>query len=223
MSKASGRSSEPRTWSRAAYVVPGTTSGVAAQLIRAADGAHQWSGTYDRNVSDALQLEAELAASLGRALELSVASSLASSPVEINSPEANDHYLRGLHALDTYTRTGNAGSSQSVPSRDCDRSAILRQPTYRLERHTSSMPNSVLCLPKLASPKSVRMRTEGAETQSPLLDCACAARSCGHALRLGLARSAAGVRRCTCFGTSKPVRAARRCGSRRHCRRFRAI
>jgi TolB-like protein/DNA-binding winged helix-turn-helix (wHTH) protein len=79
---------------------------IAAQLIRAADGAHQWSETYDRNVSDALQLEAELAASLGRALELSIASSLVSSPIETSSPEANDHYLRGLHALDAYTRTG---------------------------------------------------------------------------------------------------------------------
>jgi TolB-like protein/DNA-binding winged helix-turn-helix (wHTH) protein/Flp pilus assembly protein TadD len=96
----------------ASYVVEGSVRRagnhvrVAAQLIRAADGAHQWSKTYDRNVSDALQLEAQLAASLGRALELSVESGLASSPIETSSPEANDHYLRGLHALDTYTRAG---------------------------------------------------------------------------------------------------------------------
>jgi adenylate cyclase len=96
----------------ASYVVEGSVRRaenhvrVAAQLIRASDGSHQWSETYDRNVSDALQLEAELAASLGRALELSVGSSLASNPIETSSPEANDHYLRGLHALDTYTRAG---------------------------------------------------------------------------------------------------------------------
>jgi TolB-like protein/DNA-binding winged helix-turn-helix (wHTH) protein len=96
----------------ASYVVEGSVRRaenhvrVAAQLIRAADGSHQWSGTYDRSVSDALRLEAELAASLGRALELSVGSGLASSPIETSSPEANDHYLRGLHALDTYTRAG---------------------------------------------------------------------------------------------------------------------
>jgi TolB-like protein/DNA-binding winged helix-turn-helix (wHTH) protein len=96
----------------ASYVVEGSVRRagnhvrVAAQLIRAADGAHQWSETYDRNVSDALLLEAELAASLGRALELSVEIGLASSPIETSSPEANDHYLRGLHALDTYTRVG---------------------------------------------------------------------------------------------------------------------
>lgn len=96
----------------ASYVVEGSVRRaenhvrVAVQLIRASDGSHQWSETYDRNVSDALQLEAELATSLGRALELSVAGSLASSPIETNSPEANDHYLRGLHELDTYTRAG---------------------------------------------------------------------------------------------------------------------
>lgn len=96
----------------ASYVVEGSVRRagdhirVAAQLIRAADGAHQWSGTYDRNVSDALQVETQLATSLGRALQLSVASSVAPNSIDMHSSEANDHYLRGLHALDTYTRTG---------------------------------------------------------------------------------------------------------------------
>ncbi len=79
---------------------------VAAQLIRTSDGAHQWSGTFDRNMNDTLQLESELAASLGRALELSVASDGPSNRVETSSAEANDRYLQGLHALDTYTRAG---------------------------------------------------------------------------------------------------------------------
>jgi TolB-like protein/DNA-binding winged helix-turn-helix (wHTH) protein len=79
---------------------------VAAQLIRTSDGAHQWSGTFDRNINDTLQLESELAASLGRALELSVASDGPSNRVETSSAEANDRYLQGLHALDTYTRAG---------------------------------------------------------------------------------------------------------------------
>jgi TolB-like protein/DNA-binding winged helix-turn-helix (wHTH) protein len=114
----------------ASYVVEGSVRRagdhvrVAAQLIRAADGAHQWSETYDRNASDALQLEAELAASLGRALELSVASNLASSPGETSSPEANDHYLRGLHALDTYTRAGTQEAADQFQA------AIALDPQY---------------------------------------------------------------------------------------------
>ncbi|MEA3176609.1 MAG: hypothetical protein QOI59_132 [Gammaproteobacteria bacterium] len=96
----------------AGYIVEGSVRRagsrvrVAVQLIRASDGAHQWSGTYDRNVEDTLQLESELAASLGRALQISVESGVAPNPIRTNSAEANDHYLQGLHALDTYTRAG---------------------------------------------------------------------------------------------------------------------
>jgi TolB-like protein/DNA-binding winged helix-turn-helix (wHTH) protein/Flp pilus assembly protein TadD len=79
---------------------------VAAQLIRTSDGAHQWSSTFDRDIGDTLQLESELAASLGRALELSVGGDGPSNPVDTRIAEANDHYLQGLHALDKYTRAG---------------------------------------------------------------------------------------------------------------------
>ena len=94
----------------AAYVVEGsvrrvaTRVRVAAQLIRASDGTHQWSGSFDRHVDDILQLESELAAALGRALQLSVTSYGAPSPIETNDAAANDHYLQGLHALDTHSR-----------------------------------------------------------------------------------------------------------------------
>ena len=96
----------------AAYVVEGSVRRVgsrirvATQLIRAVDGVHQWSATYDRNAEDTLQLESELATSLGRALELSVSSIAALNQVETNSADANEHYLRGLHALDAYTHAG---------------------------------------------------------------------------------------------------------------------
>jgi len=94
----------------AAYVVEGsvrrveTRVRVAAQLIRASDGTHQWSGSFDRQVDDILQVESELAAALGRALQLSVASYGASNGIETHDAEANDHYLQGLHALDTHSR-----------------------------------------------------------------------------------------------------------------------
>jgi TolB-like protein/DNA-binding winged helix-turn-helix (wHTH) protein/tetratricopeptide (TPR) repeat protein len=96
----------------AGYIVEGSVRRdgsrvrVAVQLIRASDGAHQWSGTYDRNVEDTLQLESELAASLGRALQISVEGGVAPNPITTKSAEANDHYLHGLHALDRYTRAG---------------------------------------------------------------------------------------------------------------------
>jgi adenylate cyclase len=96
----------------ASYVVEGSVRRVgdhvrvAMQLIRAADGTHHWSQTFDRNLSDTLQLEDQLAESLGRALELSVVGALASNSIETSNPDANDHYLRGLHALDSHTASG---------------------------------------------------------------------------------------------------------------------
>jgi TolB-like protein/DNA-binding winged helix-turn-helix (wHTH) protein len=79
---------------------------VAAQLIRASDGVHQWSGTYDRRVEDTLPLESELAMALGRALQLSVDSNSDLTRLKTGSSEANERYLRGLHALDGHTRSG---------------------------------------------------------------------------------------------------------------------
>ncbi len=100
-----------------AYVVEGSIrrSGdrvrVAAQLIRTSDGAHQWSGTFDHNVGDTLQLQSQIAAPLGRALELSVATDAASNRTATTNAEAHDHYLQGLHALDTYSRAGTEAAA----------------------------------------------------------------------------------------------------------------
>jgi len=97
----------------AAYVVEGSVrkSGdhvrVTAQLIDTRDGAHRWSETYDRNASDVLTVQDEIATSLVRALQLEVAPSsylLSRSPPK--SSEAYDAYLRGLHAGDRLDEGG---------------------------------------------------------------------------------------------------------------------
>jgi len=59
------------------------------QLIRSADGAHEWSASYDRDVDDTIKVQEEIAASLSRALEVTVeAGSLSSSGAK--SPIAYD-------------------------------------------------------------------------------------------------------------------------------------
>jgi TolB-like protein/DNA-binding winged helix-turn-helix (wHTH) protein len=83
---------------------------VAAQLIRTSDGSHQWSGTFDHDVGDTLQLQSRIAAPLGRALELSVATAAANRMATTNA-EAHDHYLQGLHALDTYSLAGTEAAA----------------------------------------------------------------------------------------------------------------
>jgi TolB-like protein/Tfp pilus assembly protein PilF len=97
----------------AAYVVEGSVrrSGdhirVTAQLIDSRDGTHRWSETYDREASDTLKVQDEIAASLVRALQLEVAgSSFLQGRILPSSSEAYDAYLRGLHALSRYDQQG---------------------------------------------------------------------------------------------------------------------
>jgi TolB-like protein len=90
-----------------AYIVEGSVRRsddhvrVTAQLIDTRDGAHRWSETYDRNVTDALAVQDEIAASLVRALQLEVApSTYLMSRAPPRNKEAYEAYLRGLHAVD---------------------------------------------------------------------------------------------------------------------------
>ena len=97
----------------AAYVVEGSVrrSGdhmrVTAELINTFDGTHRWSETYDRDIGDVLKVQGEVATNLVRALQLEVtnppALSMRPSP---RSNEANDIYLRGLHAKEQFDRLG---------------------------------------------------------------------------------------------------------------------
>jgi len=95
----------------AAYMVEGSVRRlgdhirVTAQLIDTRDGAHRWSETYDRDVSDVLRVQEEIAVSLVRALQLEVANRLHRRAVP-RSSEAYDSYLRGMHALNRFDQRG---------------------------------------------------------------------------------------------------------------------
>jgi TolB-like protein/lipoprotein NlpI len=115
----------------AAYIVEGSVrkSGdyvrVAAQLIDTRDGAHRWSETYDRRMEDVLRVQDEIALGLVRALEVEVASSVFShSPTTPRAAEANDNYLRGLHARDRFDRRGLAEAAADF------RQALAIDPTF---------------------------------------------------------------------------------------------
>ena len=74
---------------------------VTAQLIRAADGFHLWSQNYDREISDVIAIQEDLAVSIARALETSMdpAALQAMMAAGTRSVEAYERYLNGL-ALD---------------------------------------------------------------------------------------------------------------------------
>jgi TolB-like protein len=97
----------------AAYVVEGSVRRsdnhvrVTAQLIDSRDGTHRWAETYDRDVSDVLRVQEEIALGLVRALQVEVASAVfGGSQSASPAVEAYDSYLRGMHARDRFDHRG---------------------------------------------------------------------------------------------------------------------
>lgn len=71
---------------------------VSAQLIRAGDGAHVWSKTYDRRGDDVISIQEDIAFDIARALKTVMQPAKLRAMVEIGtrSVEAYEAYLRGL-------------------------------------------------------------------------------------------------------------------------------
>jgi eukaryotic-like serine/threonine-protein kinase len=70
---------------------------IVAQLIRASDGSHLWSETYDRALDDVFKVQDEIADAVAQALKVKL---LAGRPAERNVPanrEAHNLYLEGRY------------------------------------------------------------------------------------------------------------------------------
>jgi TolB-like protein/Flp pilus assembly protein TadD len=95
-----------------AYVLQGSVrkSGdrlrVTAQLINAQDGTHLWSQTYDRDLSDVLKMQDEIAVALVRALQIEVGAADVGSRPALRNTQAYTLYLQGLHAFDRVDQQG---------------------------------------------------------------------------------------------------------------------
>jgi TolB-like protein len=79
---------------------------VTAQLIRAADGFHLWSQTYDRESADVIAIQEELATAIAQAMQTSMdPEALADmASVGTRSVEAYQAYLQGLALRSDLTR-----------------------------------------------------------------------------------------------------------------------
>jgi TolB-like protein len=74
----------------------GTTLRITAQLIDSQTGFHLWSDTYDRDASDILKVQDEIAGAITTALQYRLgASAIPSVPVRKVNPAAYDDYLQG--------------------------------------------------------------------------------------------------------------------------------
>jgi TolB-like protein/Flp pilus assembly protein TadD len=95
-----------------AYVLEGSVrkSGdhlrVTAQLIDSRNGTHLFSQTYDRDLSDVLKMQDEIATALVRALQIEVdAGDIIPRPA-LRNTEAYTLFLKGWHAADRFDQQG---------------------------------------------------------------------------------------------------------------------
>lgn len=79
---------------------------ITAQLIRAADGSHLWSETYDREISDVFRTQDEIAGAVVTALQVSLLGKARPKATPTANSEAYTLYLKGLLAFHDYTRSG---------------------------------------------------------------------------------------------------------------------
>jgi TolB-like protein/DNA-binding winged helix-turn-helix (wHTH) protein/Flp pilus assembly protein TadD len=85
----------------------GTRLRITAQLVRADNGYHIWSESYDRDLSDVLKMQDEIAIALVRALKIEVSppQGLEARPA-LRNTEAYALYLHGLHDTDRNDQQG---------------------------------------------------------------------------------------------------------------------
>ena len=95
---------------------------VTAQLINAADGAHVWSERYDRELTDALALEDEIAAAIAARLSAGLAGKTAERRRAAVDAEAYGAFLEGRYhfARGTPDALAKAGA--------CYEQAVVRDP-----------------------------------------------------------------------------------------------
>jgi TolB-like protein/tetratricopeptide (TPR) repeat protein len=73
----------------------GNTLRITAQLIRADNGFHLWSQTYDRQLDDVLKVQDDIAGAVVKALKLSLMNGSARGPTGTQNAEAYNLYLQG--------------------------------------------------------------------------------------------------------------------------------
>jgi TolB-like protein/Flp pilus assembly protein TadD len=107
----------------------GNTVRVTTQLINAVTGFHLWSHTYDRDLTDVLKLQTEIADAVASALKVSLLGDLAAK-IELGgtrNPGALDAYLRASKAFMSYDHEADLQAAIGDYSE-----AIRQDPGYAL-------------------------------------------------------------------------------------------
>ena len=99
---------------------------VTAQLIQASDQTHLWAEDFDRDPSDILELQGEVARAISAQIHLALSSQTAARlawPVHVSS-EAHEAYLQGLYEFNQRSAKGSARAVESLER------AIALDPNY---------------------------------------------------------------------------------------------
>jgi len=108
----------------------GNTVRITTQLINAVTGFHLWSKTYDRELSDVLKLQTEIATTVASSLRVTLVGDV-SAKIELGgtrNPAAFDAYLRASSAY----FNGNAGKQHLQNAISLYTEAIRLDPSYAL-------------------------------------------------------------------------------------------
>ncbi len=73
---------------------------IAAQLVRADNGFHLWSQTYDRDIRDVFAVQDDIAHAVAEQLKISLLGNAAAAPKQTNSTEAHNLYLQARYVMD---------------------------------------------------------------------------------------------------------------------------
>jgi TolB-like protein/Flp pilus assembly protein TadD len=99
---------------------------ITAQLIKAADGSHLWSQTYDRKLSDVFKLQGEIAGTVAAAMRVALNEATASKPTHIPDAEAYSLLLQGNYF---YNQKDKLDTEKAMAFYE---EAIARQSNYAL-------------------------------------------------------------------------------------------
>ena len=102
----------------------GNTIRVTAQLIRADNGYHLWSQTYDRDLKDVFKVQDEIAGRVVEELKVTLPTAASSSAARTENSAAHNLYLLGKKFADQPTPEGFKSAVE------CFKSAIALDPGY---------------------------------------------------------------------------------------------
>jgi TolB-like protein/DNA-binding winged helix-turn-helix (wHTH) protein len=144
---------------------------VTAQLIQASDQTHLWAGSYDRDVSNILKLESDVASGIAGKIQLAlsqqVQESLAGTP-SVNAAAYED-FLQGLQASNLRTHAGFELAIAAFSS------AVARDPSFAdayaaLARAYMVAPIFGVSTPAETLPKAIEAATRAIALNDNLAD-----------------------------------------------------